>query len=97
MALLGFALGLAGFPMLLCFVAAALKLFLSARLIEGFAFAIVLTVWGLSVLLSIGFATLGLSCRLCGVPLLLGFRFCMCVRGVANRWTAVRGSPLLLA
>ena len=70
---------------------------LGARLVEGFAFAIVLTVWGLSVLLSIGFATLGLSCRLCGVPLLLGFRFCMCVRGVANRWTAVRGSPLLLA
>ena len=46
---------------------------------------------GLPVLLSIGLATVGLSCRVCGVPLLFGFRFCMCVRGVASRWTTVRG------
>ena len=57
--LLGCALGLAGFPMLVFFVAAALKLFLSARLIEGFAFAIVLTVWGLSVLLKYRFCDCG--------------------------------------
>ena len=34
---------------------------------------------------------MGLSCRVCGVPLLFGFRFCMCVHGVASRWTTVRG------
>ena len=45
--------------MILFFVAAALRLFLSARLIEGFAFAIVLTVWGLSVLLKYRFCDCG--------------------------------------